>query len=402
MPPRSGKTEIINTFIEWSITKHPKSKYIMTSYSDTLVANSSQQIRDMINSLEHKELFNLETKKDTQSKKLWKTNLNGGVYAVSSFGQITGFGAGLKSENEWGGCIIVDDPLKPDDALSEVKRKTINERYNNTIRSRVNDRDTPIIVIMQRLHEDDMSGFLLNGGSGEEWTHLCMPVLDEHNQPLWEAKHNFQEIERIRQADRYTFSGQYMQTPSPDEGGEWKKHWFPVINREDLSNDIKWTLYIDGAYTKDTKNDPTGLQISGKHNNNLYILSSIDKYLEMPELIKYIPNYIDSLGVKVNMTKVEPKASGKSIVQLIRSQTNLNITEIKTNFVKVSKIERARTSTPYIEGGRVILVRGAWNEHFLNQVAIFPNGKHDEHIDLTAYSVEENLLQDNSFTPLSW
>ena len=63
MPPRSGKTEIVNTFIEWTITKHPQSKYIMTSYSDTLVANSSQQIRDTINSLEHKDLFNLETKK---------------------------------------------------------------------------------------------------------------------------------------------------------------------------------------------------------------------------------------------------------------------------------------------------------------------------------------------------
>ena len=100
MPPRSGKTEIVNTFIEWTITKHPQSKYIMTSYSDTLVANSSQQIRDTINSLEHKDLFNLETKKDTQSKKLWKTNANGGVYAVSSFGQITGHGAGLKSSNE--------------------------------------------------------------------------------------------------------------------------------------------------------------------------------------------------------------------------------------------------------------------------------------------------------------
>ena len=148
MPPRSGKTEIVNTFIEWTITKHPQSKYIMTSYSDTLVANSSQQIRDMINSLEHKSLFEIETKKDTQSKKLWKTNANGGVYAVSSFGQITGHGAGLKSSNVWGGCIIVDDPLKPDDANSLLKLGKIKDWYETTLSNRVNNPNVPIIVIM--------------------------------------------------------------------------------------------------------------------------------------------------------------------------------------------------------------------------------------------------------------
>lgn len=403
IPPRYGKTELaIKIFVSWCLAKWNYCKFIHLSYSDDLALDNSSQTKEYIQSDAFQKLWQMELKKDAQSKGKWFNEFGGGMYATSSGGAITGFGAGVPECDTFSGAIIIDDPLKPDDAFSEVKRKAINERYNNTIRSRVNDRDTPIIVIMQRLHEDDMSGFLLNGGSGEKWHHLCMPVLNEFNEPLWEDKHTFEEIEKIRQADRYTFSGQYMQTPSPDEGQEWRKEWFPIIDKKELPKDIKWTLFIDGAYTKDTKNDPTGLQVSGKHGNDLYILSSIDKYLEMPELIKFIPNYIDSLGVNINMTKVEPKASGKSIVQLIRTETNLNITEIKTNFVKVSKIERARTSTPYIESGRVILVKGSWNEHFLNQVAMFPNGKHDEHIDLTAYSIEENLLQDNSFTPLSW
>ena len=92
------------------------------------------------------------------------------------------------------------------------------------------------------------------------------------------------------------------------------------------------------------------------------------------------------------MIYVEPKASGKSLKQLIQSQTSLNITEIKSNFVNSSKIENARATAPYIEGGRVILVEGAWNESYLNQVATFPNAKHDEHIDLTCYGVEKNLM----------
>jgi predicted phage terminase large subunit-like protein len=188
-----------------------------------------------------------------------------------------------------------------------------------------------------------------------------------------------------------------MQTPSPEEGGEWRKDWFEIVNRNDVP-DVEWDMFIDGAYTKDTKNDPTGIQIGAKIGQNYFILSSIDKYLEMPELIKFIPEHIEALGIKIRMIYVEPKASGKSIAQLIQSTTSLNITELKSNFVSVSKIERARSASPYIEGGRVKLVKGNWNEHFLHQIAVFPNGKHDEHIDLTAYGIENKLIEKQFFT----
>ena len=398
IPPRYGKTELaIKMFVSWCLAKWNYSKFIHLSYSDALALDNSSQTKEYIQSEAYQDLWKMELKKDAQAKGKWFNEFGGGIYATSSGGAITGFGAGVSDSKNFSGAIIIDDPLKPDDAFSEVKRKAINDRYNNTIRSRVNSRNTPIIVIMQRLHEDDMSGFLLDGGSGEDWHHLCMPVLSEDRIPLWEEKHNLKEIEQIRQADRYTFSGQYMQTPSPDEGGEWKRDWFKIVEKAHVPNDIQWQMFIDGAYTKETKNDPTGFQVSGKSGNDLYILSSIDKYLEMPELLKFLPVYIDSLGVDIRMIKVEPKASGKSLVQLVHQSTNLNITEIRSDFVKVSKIERARSSTPYIEGGRVFLVAGSWNEHYLHQVALFPNGKHDEHIDLTSYSIEDNLLKVNDF-----
>jgi predicted phage terminase large subunit-like protein len=398
IPPRYGKTElVIKVFISWCLAKVSYSKFIHLSYSDTLALDNSSETKEYIESESFQVLWKMELKKDSKSKKKWYTEHGGGMYATAAGGPVTGFGAGVDGVEGFSGAVLIDDPLKPDDAFSEVERNKVNKRYNNTIRSRINTERTPIIVIMQRLHEDDFSGFLLNGGSGEKWEHLCLPALNENNEPLYPHKHTFKELELIRQADRYTFSGQYMQTPSPDAGGEWKKEWFQIIKKQDLPNDIKWQIYIDGAYTKETKNDPTGLQASGKSGNNLYILSSIDKYLEMPELLKFLPIYIDSLGVDILLTKVEPKASGKSLVQLMRQVTNLNIAEIRTGFVSVSKIERARSSTPYLEGGRVFLVEGTWNEHFLHQVAMFPNGKHDEHIDLTAYAIEDNLLQVNDF-----
>lgn len=395
MPPRYGKTELaIKIFISWCIAKQPQSKFIHLSYSDDLALDNSSQTKEYIQSDAFQDIWPMDLKKDAQGKKKWYTDQGGGVYATASGGAITGFGAGVDGVDGFSGAIIIDDPLKPDDAFSEVKRNAVNNRYNNTIRSRTNNRETPVIVIMQRLHEDDMSGFLLDGGSGEDWEHLCMPALDDNQNPLWPAKHSFDELEAIRQADRYTFAGQYMQTPSPDEGGEWRKDWFQIINKSELPTGIKWECFIDGAYTKDTKNDPTGIQIAGKSGNDLYILSSIDKYLEMPELTKFIKPHLQASGVDVKLTLVEPKASGKSLVQIIKRETKLAITEIRTDFVKISKIERARASSPYIEGGRVYLVKGNWNDAYLNQVAAFPNAKHDEHVDLTAYAIERNLLSD--------
>lgn len=400
IPPRYGKTELaVKCFIAWCLAKNPSSKFIHLSYSDDLALDNSSQTKEYIESNPFQSLWQMELKKDAQGKKKWFNKDGGGVYATASGGAITGFGAGVAESAEFAGAIIIDDPLKPDDAQSDTKRQSVNERYNSTIRSRVNDRETPIIVIMQRLHEDDLSGFLLNGGSGEEWTHLCLPALNELNGPLWKEKHSFDELEQIRQANRYNFAGQYMQQPSPEEGGEWRKDWFTIMDKSEIPlQSLKWELIIDGAYTKDTKNDPSGFQIGAKWNNNYVIYSSIDKYLEMPELIKFIPNHINAADIPINMTLVEPKASGKSIVQIIRQETKLNVSEIKTKFVNSSKIENARACSGYIEGGRVILVKGSWNEHFLHQVAIFPNGKHDEHIDLTCYGIERNLLSDGFFT----
>jgi predicted phage terminase large subunit-like protein len=373
-------------YIAWSLSKNPAAKFIHLSYSDSLALDNSSMTKEYINSDAFGRLWDIKLKKDSQSQKKWYTTEGGGVYATSSGGAITGFGAGS------GGAIIIDDPLKPDDALSDVRRSFINNRYNTTIRSRVNDRNVPIIVIMQRLHEEDLSGYLLDGGSGEEWHHLKLSALDDDNKALWPEKHSFDELEAIRQADRYTFSGQYLQLPSPPEGGEWRKDWFNIVNRAELPNDIVYEMYIDGAYTKDTRNDPTGIQISGKSGDNLYIFKSIDKYLEMPELKNFITSFVQSCGVPVSQILVEPKASGKSLVQLLRRETRYNVSELTTNFVRYSKIERARASSPFIEGGRVYLVKDNWNDAFLQQVSTFPNAKHDEHIDVTSYAIERNLI----------
>lgn len=399
IPPRYGKTEtLVKGLMSYGLALNNQSKFIHLSYSDDLALDNSSQTKEYIQSEAYQRLWPMNLKKDAQGKKKWFNEHGGGVYATSSGGPVTGFGAGVTGATKFSGAIIIDDPHKPDDAFSETKRNAVNNRYNNTIRSRTNDLTTddkefktPIIVIMQRLHEEDLSGFLLNGGSGEEWEHLCLPALDENNKPLWKEKHTFKDLEQIRQADRYTFAGQYQQQPSPDEGGEWKREWFNIVSKSEVPMSASWNMIIDGAYTKDTKNDPTGIQIETSYNGKLYILMSIDKYLELPELIKFIPELIEASGVNIKMIYVEPKASGKSINQIL-SQNGLNCTEIKSNFVGMSKIERARSASSYIESGRVNLIQGYWIDNFLNQIAMFPNAKHDEHIDLTSYAIDLELI----------
>ena len=145
--------------------------------------------------------------------------------ARSAAGQVTGFGAGTVGESEmFGGAIIIDDPIKPDDAYSETIREKVNHRFDSTIRNRVNSRNTPIIVIMQRLHQQDLSGYIIENDPSE-WSVTSMPVINSDGSPLWEFKHTLEELEKLRKINPFVFDTQYMQNPTPKEG-----LMFPMID----------------------------------------------------------------------------------------------------------------------------------------------------------------------------
>ena len=214
IPPRYGKTELcVKMFIAWCMANNPRSKFMHLSYSDSLVKDNSDAIRDILKCPAYQYLFH-ETviSQKTDSKEKWYTTSGGGLYAVSTGSPITGFGAGDFGDRNYqgtgsdadgfGGAIIIDDPLKPADAISELKRERINNRYNNTIASRVNNPGvTPVIPIMQRLHDHDMAGFLMDGGSGEPWEQLVLPAINEDGTPLWPEKHSIEQLEKMKAAE---------------------------------------------------------------------------------------------------------------------------------------------------------------------------------------------------------
>lgn len=238
--PRYGKTELaVKNFIAMGLALNPNAKFIHLSYSDDLARDNSSDVQAIMREPEYQRLF--QAQPTSPNSKKWYTEQGGGLYAVSSAGQVTGFGAGLVDNEfdveddedlldeftshvdgtEFGGAIIIDDPIKPDDALSALVRNKVNNKFDTTIRNRVNSRKTPIIIIMQRLNEQDLCGFLITK-EPEEWTVVSLPCIYEdekgERQALWEFKHTLLELDDLRGKNAFVFDTQYMQNPKPLEG----------------------------------------------------------------------------------------------------------------------------------------------------------------------------------------
>lgn len=224
--PRYSKSELVSrNFIAMGLAINPAAKFIHLSYSGDLALGNSVAVKDIVKSDEYQRLFGVEIAVGTDTKSQWNTTKGGGLYATSSLGQVTGFGAGaIENEGDawqFGGAIVIDDPIKPADALSDNNREAVNLHFETTIRNRVNSRNTPIIIIMQRLHEHDLCGYLMKL-EPEEWEVLSVPCIsyneDGEEEALWPFKHTIEELHKIESANQFVFDTQYMQNPKPLEG----------------------------------------------------------------------------------------------------------------------------------------------------------------------------------------
>lgn len=240
--PRYGKTEIaVKSFISHGLALNPSAKFIHLSYADDLALDNSEAVKDLIQTEQYQTLFpEVKIKKDAKAKNKWYTTENGGVLARAAGGQVTGFGAGTVDEEEdfenwlndieqtgiselekkmqFGGAIIIDDPVKPEDADSDTAREKVNSRFDSTIRNRVNSRNTPIIVIMQRLHPNDLSGYLQREGEQDKWEVIEMPCIKKDGTALWPFKHTIEELHKMKQSNEIVFERQFMQNPKPKAG----------------------------------------------------------------------------------------------------------------------------------------------------------------------------------------
>jgi len=391
VPPRSGKTEIaVKSFIAWSMGLAPDSEFIHASYSKRLATANAYEIRAMMQHEAYRLVFPwLRLQEDSKAKDEFRTTAGGIVYATGAEGTITGYGAS-KMRDSFGGAIIIDDPHKAGEATSPVMRQSVIDWYQSTIQSRLNKPDGPIIIIMQRLHEDDLSGWLLKGGSGETWEHLVIPARDESGQSFWPEQFPDEMLDRLELTSPYVFAGQYMQRPAPLGGGIFKDEWWRFF---DAMPPIKHrAIYADTAQKTKEQNDYSVLQCWGvTQENQLVMLDMVRGKWEAPELETmarafWQKHHSQPYHGPLRAFKVEDKVSGTGLIQKLKRE-GIPIVPIQRN---IDKVTRAFDAAPYVQSGNVYLLRSVPHlADFLAEAAVFPNGTHDDMIDATMSAISD-------------
>ena len=415
IPPGYTKTELaVINFVAHGLAIAPYARFIHASYSNDLALLNSTIIRDIINLEQYQALWPMPLRQDTKSKRSWYTSEKGGLLSVASGGAITGFRAGRMVEG-FSGALIIDDPIKPDDAYSSLIRNRVNNRFTNTFKSRLAHEDIPIIVIMQRLHEDDPTGFLLKGGTKEKWHHLLLPALIDpgakypkeykfgvpipHNLepgPLWRYKHTEEHLKVMSESDSYTYSSQYDQRPSPIGGGLFKDKWWRFYREVPM---CKYRfITADTAQKTLERHDYSVFQLWGLFEGNLYLIDQIKGKWEAPELRKKAIAFWNKHKGTGNETVgrlramyIEDKASGTGLVQDLRKLKTDPIPIIPVPRNK-DKVTRAMDMAPYIEVGRIYIpLDQDWVADYMLEFGKFTammTHRYDDQVDATLDAID--------------
>lgn len=213
----------------------PDSEFILASYGSDLAKANSVDVRTTLGSEWYRSIVSsswganvlMSGEKAGGRQDYFHTVEGGSVKAVGTGGGITGFGAG-KLRTTFGGAILIDDPIKANDKDSEAVRLDCINWYHETLCSRRNRLEhpaTPIILIQQRLHKNDLAGHLLST-EREKWTVVQIPALDEQGLSIWPGRIGTKEMEDLRETDPETFWAQYMQNPSETASVIFKEEWW--------------------------------------------------------------------------------------------------------------------------------------------------------------------------------
>ncbi len=391
LPPRHLKSLMASiAFPAWCLGHDPSAQILCVSYAQDLSDKLGRDCRGIMMSPWYRQIFPTRLAQHRQAVQEFITTRQGYRLATSNGGVLTGRGADL---------ILIDDPLKPEEALSEAQRQAANEWYDHTLYSRQNDKQHgAIVIIMQRLHEDDLIGHVL---AQEPWEVICFPAIAEADEvhrieTIWgprcfrrrqgEALHPDREpldtLDRIRRTiGEYNFAGQYQQSPAPLGGGMVKEDWFKryAANQRPESFDR-----IEQSW--DTANKATELSdfsvctTWGVKGKDLFLLGVFRRRLEYPALKRAVreqQNLFDA-----NEVLIEDKASGTQLIQELIADGCHGVTRYQP---ECEKVMRLHAQTGMIENGFVHIPETApWLAQYLHEMTVFPKGKHDDQVDSTA------------------
>lgn len=440
VPPGSSKTELaVINFVARGLALNPWCRFLHLSSGDDLVLLNSQTARDLIYSEEFQELWPLVIADDAKAKKRWNVLIDGkkagGIYAVSLGGQITGFRAGHMKEG-FQGAILIDDPLKADDAYSKLELKKANRKLLSTVKSRKANPDTPIVLIMQRLAIDDCTGFIEQGNMGADWEFLIIPALideeyvsklPEHIQKLiepsereekerfsyWPYKEPVKDLINMEtgigsnsegvKISRAVFNSQMQQKPTIVGGNIIKGHWFPRVKIPPKI--IYRKAFGDTAQKIKEHNDYSVFQVWGLGDDGkIYRLDSIRGKWEAPDLKRQCVDFwnknvaIKNMGALRKLI-IEDKSSGTGLIQDIKRENHIPVEGIER--VK-DKLTRLMDVVSYIEAGYVcVLEDDSTVSDFIRECEEFTaddTHSHDDQIDPMIDAINEMCAKrDESF-----
>ncbi len=388
VPPGSSKSSIVSImFPTWLLLNDPSLFIINSSFSNSLATKFIRKSKLILDSEAVADIFGkLDLTKDLEN--LIETKQGGGRLSTSVTGGVTGDHANL---------LIADDILSVQQASSKVFTDKASAYLFETLSTRKRDKkNTPIILMMQRLNENDPTAQVL--ARDFRIKHICLPseISEISSNPelytdglLDPVRMNTEILLNFKKAlGSYGYAGQFLQRPSPTEGGLIKKDWikFYDISTIDVN---EFDLCIDTAYTAKTTNDPTAIIKYQKKDNCIYVIEVYQIWFEFPALKRKIIE-IANPNTKIF---IEPKASGLSIIQQLRYETMLNI--IEDAVPTLDKISRLNGVINFIESGRLLLPsEGLWQKNYINELVTFPNSAHDDQVDVTVSAL--NKLIHNS------
>ena len=396
VPPRYLKSHCVTVaFVAWLLGHRPATQIICASYAQPLASKHALECRTLMLSPFYRKLFRTRLSPDKQAVDDFMTTDQGFRMATSVGGILTGRGADF---------IIIDDPLKAEEGLSETQRTNSNRWFDNTLRSRLNDKTNGcIIIVMQRLHQDDLVGHVLEQ---EKWDVLSLPAIAEKDEeyliesPLGsyrycrrvgEALHPEREslagLAVMRETmGTYDFTAQYQQNPEPQGGAmvkkEWLRYYVPAERPARFDRVIQsW----DSANKAGELNDYSVCTTWGEKDKHFYLLHVLRKRMEYPDLKRAVKEQAQIY--KPAAVLIEDKASGTQLIQELTVEGVSGITRYEPP--ACDKIMRLHGQTAAFENGLVLLPSEAhWLVDYVHELTTFPGSKHDDQIDSTTQALD--------------
>lgn len=370
IPPGHAKSTMLVYWIAWCYANYPDCNFLYISHAYELAEKHTATIKEIMEMPYYREMFGVELRTDSKAKGKFKTTAGGTCAAFGAQGAVVGQDAGLPNCARFSGAVVIDDAHKPDDCHSETLRQKVIDNFNETIKQRPRSVKVPIIFIGQRLHEQDLPAYLLEGKDGYEWRKVILKSLDVKGNALHPDVFPKKMLEIERRVNPYAFFAQHQQTPQPDGGGIFQREWFQLLELEPKI--INTFITIDSAETDKSWNDATALSFWGIYKivhrgidfgmYGLHWLACREVRIEPKDLeAEFYDFYGECMRHKIKPDKVlvEKKSTGTTLASLLKGVPGLRVIAIERNAGGGNKTQRFFECQKHIAANKISLTSGA-------------------------------------------